>query len=66
MLVRHELNKLPQNQRKRSMNEFKRYEKQVPGHRIQIDVKFLDFKHNGSTRRRIEEYLGERKFSEKW
>jgi hypothetical protein len=25
------------------MEQFKRYEKQVPGHRIQIDVKFLNF-----------------------
>jgi len=41
VLKRNGLNKLPQNQRKRSMEQFKRYEKQVPGHRIQIDVKFL-------------------------
>ena len=25
------------------MEPFKRYEKQVPGHRIQIDVKFLSY-----------------------
>lgn len=43
VLKRNGLNKLPQNQRKRSMEQFKRYEKQVPGHRIQIDVKFLTF-----------------------
>jgi len=43
VLKRNGLNKLPQNQRKRSMEPFKRYEKQVPGHRIQIDVKFLTF-----------------------
>lgn len=43
VLKRNGLNKLPQNQRKRSMEQFKRYEKQVPGHRIQIDVKFLSF-----------------------
>jgi transposase InsO family protein len=43
VLKRNGLNKLPQNQRKRSMEQFKRYEKQVPGHRIQIDVKFLFF-----------------------
>ena len=33
---------MPSNQRKRSLKTFKRYEKQVPGHRIQVDVKFLD------------------------
>jgi len=44
VLKRNGLNKLPQNQRKRSMLPFKRYEKQVPGHRIQMDVKFLYFK----------------------
>lgn len=43
VLLRHGLNRLPRNQRKRSMPEFKRYEKQVPGHRIQVDVKFLKF-----------------------
>jgi transposase InsO family protein len=43
VLKRNGLNKLPQNQRKRSMEQFKRYEKQVPGHRIQVDVKFLTF-----------------------
>lgn len=43
VLKRNGLNRLPQNQRKRSMEQFKRYEKQVPGHRIQIDVKFLYF-----------------------
>jgi transposase InsO family protein len=44
VLKRNGLNQLPQHQRKRSMEPFKRYEKQVPGHRIQIDVKFLFFK----------------------
>lgn len=44
VLLHHNLSRLPKNQRKRSMPEFKRYEKQVPGHRIQVDVKFLKFK----------------------
>ncbi len=45
VLVRHGLNRLPKNQRKRTIeSRYKRYEKQVPGHRIQVDVKFLDFK----------------------
>ncbi len=43
VLKRNGLNRLPQHQRKRSMESFKRYEKQVPGHRIQIDVKFLTY-----------------------
>lgn len=43
VLKRNGLNRLPKNQRKRSMEQFKRYEKQVPGHRIQVDVKFLFF-----------------------
>lgn len=44
VLVRHRLNRLPKNQRKRTIeSRYKRYEKQVPGHRIQVDVKFLDF-----------------------
>jgi transposase InsO family protein len=43
VLKRNGMNKLPQNQRKRSLEHFRRYEKQVPGHRIQIDVKFLNF-----------------------
>ena len=54
VLKRNGLNKLPHNQRKRSMEQFKRYEKQVPGHRIQIDVKFLNF--TSSTGKEIKRY----------
>ncbi len=44
VLVRNGLNLLPKNQRCRTIkSRFKRYEKQVPGHRIQVDVKFLNF-----------------------
>lgn len=43
VLKRHGLNRLPQNQRKRSTLTPKRYEKQVPGHHVQVDVKFLFF-----------------------
>lgn len=32
------------------MEQFKRYEKQVPGHRIQVDVKFLFFNDKGGKR----------------
>ncbi|CNE40879.1 putative transposase [Yersinia rohdei] len=43
VLLRNRLNQLPQNQRQRSKPLFKRYEKQVPGHHVQVDVKFLFF-----------------------
>jgi transposase InsO family protein len=44
VLVRYNLNRLPKNQRTRTIvSRYKRYEKQVPGHRIQVDVKFLTF-----------------------
>ena len=44
VLERHGLNRLPKNNRIRSPGtEFKRYEKQVPGHHVQIDAKFLFF-----------------------
>ena len=43
VLKRHDLNRLPDRQRKRSIATI-RYEKQVPWHHVQVDVKFLDFK----------------------
>jgi len=43
VLLRNKLNKLPENIKKRSRNSFKRYEKRVPVHHVQIDVKFLFF-----------------------
>ena len=45
VLVRNKLNRLPDNIPKRSRSKFKRYEKRVPGHHVQIDVKFLKFKN---------------------
>ena len=42
VLRRHGLNCLPERQRRRSIPTI-RYEKQVPGHHVQVDVKFLDF-----------------------
>jgi len=44
ILRRHGLNRLPANKRKyeRSQHRWKRYEKQQPGHRLQVDVKFLE------------------------
>jgi len=44
VLLRNKLNRLPENIKKRSRSKFKRYEKRVPGHHIQVDVKFLFFK----------------------
>jgi transposase len=42
VLKRHGLNRLPRYVNKRTLLS-KRYKKQVPGHRVQVDVKFLDF-----------------------
>ena len=42
VLCRHGLNRLPRNVGRRKVHT-KRYEKQEPGHHIQMDVKFLKF-----------------------
>jgi transposase InsO family protein len=43
VLVRHGLNRLPANQKHRPhKRRWQRYEKPRPGHRIQVDVKFLE------------------------
>lgn len=54
VLKRNDLNRLPQNQRKRSIPEIKRYEKQVSGHHVQVDVKFLFF--SGNEGKKIKRY----------
>lgn len=41
VLKRHGINRLPKGTPKRSPSTIKRYEKEVPGHQIQVDVKFL-------------------------
>jgi transposase InsO family protein len=42
ILKRLEMNRLPSSQRyRRHVDRWKRYEKQQPGHRVQIDVKFI-------------------------
>ena len=46
ILKRNGLNRLPGGTRKREVHT-KRYNKQVPGHHIQMDVKFLTFKGKG-------------------
>lgn len=45
-LKRHGLNSLPQGTLVRKV-QIKHYNKQVPGHHIQMDVKFLKFNGNG-------------------
>jgi transposase len=43
ILVRHGLNRLPANQKHRPHGKrWQRYEKPQPGHRLQVDVKFLE------------------------
>lgn len=44
ILERHALNRLPNSRRRyeRENHQWKRYEKQQPGHRLQVDVKFLE------------------------
>lgn len=46
ILKRHGLSKLPSGTRVRKVHT-KRYEHQVPGHQIQVDVKFLTFQGKG-------------------
>ena len=52
ILRRNGLNRLPRGTRMRKLHT-KRYQKQVPGHHIQVDVKFLTFKrkHGEKVRR---------------
>jgi len=43
LLIRHGLNRLPHNQKHQPHKKrWQRYEKPQPGHRVQIDVKFLE------------------------
>lgn len=54
ILKRHSLNRLPRKAGRRALHT-RRYNKQVPGHHIQVDVKFLTFKgHNGGKIRRYQ------------
>lgn len=56
VLARNKLNRLPENIKLRSRSKFKRYEKRVPGHHVQIDVKFLFFKDKRGKRIRRYQY----------
>ena len=43
ILIQHGLNRLPANQKRRPIGHaWRRYEKPQPGHRLQLDVKFLE------------------------
>jgi transposase InsO family protein len=54
VLLRHGLNRLPKNAKTRTV-QTTRYEKQVPGHHVQVDVKFLDLQTgNGRKVRRFQ------------
>ena len=52
-LARHGVNRLPKNSGRRKVHT-KRYAKQVPGHHIQFDVKFLTFESD--TGKKIKRY----------
>ncbi len=58
ILKRLDMNRLPASQRyKRHNQRWKRYEKQRPGHHVQIDVKFIEpIKIEGQRRRRYYQY----------
>ena len=45
-LIRNGMRRLPKNAPRRAIHT-KRYAKKVPGHHIQVDVKFLSFKDAG-------------------
>jgi transposase InsO family protein len=55
ILCRNGLNRLPRGTRVRKVHT-KRYNKQVPGHHIQMDVKFLTFKGKGGKKIRRFQY----------
>lgn len=56
VLKRNGLSRLPAGAPKRSPATYKRYEKQVPGHRVQVDVKFLFFKDKLGRRNKRYQY----------
>jgi transposase InsO family protein len=51
VLERNGMNRLPTNNKvRRAGTDFKRYEKQLPGHHVQVDAKFLFFKNKSGKR----------------
>jgi hypothetical protein len=55
ILRRHGLNRLPAKMGRRAV-QTKRYDKQVPGHHIQLDVKFLVFEGEGGAKIKRSQY----------
>jgi hypothetical protein len=55
ILRRHGLNRLPAKMGRRAVHT-KRYDKQVPGHHIQLDVKFLVFEGEGGAKIKRSQY----------
>jgi transposase len=45
VLLRHNMNILPKYITRHSQRVFRRYEKETPGHHVQVDVKFLFFQN---------------------
>jgi transposase InsO family protein len=57
VLVRNGMNRLPHNaKRSQRVQLWQRYEKKVPGHHIQVDVKFLNFTDTSGQRVRRYQY----------
>jgi transposase InsO family protein len=54
ILIRHGMNRLPANQKRSAGRPWKRYEKPQPGHRLQLDVKFLE--RIAGTRKRLYQF----------
>lgn len=55
VLIRNDLKLLPRSAKRRSPGpKFKRYNKQVPGHHVQVDVKFLTFNDQGNKIKRFQ------------
>jgi transposase InsO family protein len=55
VLRRHGLNRLPRNAKRRAVLT-KRYAKQIPGHHVQVDVKFLNLQTSSGKRVRRFQY----------
>jgi len=55
-LKRHGVSRLPRNTPIRSLASIRRYEKAVPGHHVQVDVKFLDLTRRDGRKQRWYQY----------
>ena len=54
VLKRHNLNRLPSARTKSPGPHYTLYEKKVPGHHVQMDIKFLSFTKNGEKTKRYQ------------